>query len=243
MSTPSPSPPARGASLDLLGRAASAGEWERCAELCFRVLHGLPAAAQLAAATAALRAALPPGEPGRAEAGWHRRLLDDPAAWVAAHGRETPDPPEPAAPGDAELAFALDALLVGAAHPDDARVLAAACASAVRAAVDARAAAAWAGDDPAAVEAWRRVADAGDAGDGEAMANALAALEGAGVTESGAAGRARAAAWTDAAAALEAAGVRGHPGPDPTLVEHDLEAWREHELSPIVPGPPNGTPT
>jgi hypothetical protein len=229
----------RAAELAALREAASAGEWPLCAERAYRALHGLPATVQIAAAAAAVLAALRLFEARHPGFAW-ANVAQDPAGWVAAHGRELPGAPLHTGPGDGELEMALDALLISAAYPRDERVLAAASATAMAASVDARGAWAWAANDPEAAAAWGRTAELQEEDAEAQLADALAVLNGRTVLDNPAASRARALAWAEAADALEAAGAASHPGPYPARMERDLAEWLEREMMPIVPGSATG---
>lgn len=119
---------------------------------CFEILCGLPAETQIAAAVASMRRFLPLYERMRPGSTGPRRVLDDPAAWVEAHGRATPLEHDPAPLAESAFDMAFDGLLIAVAHGDDPYSLTSGCSYAIGMAVGARANVVWMADEPSVIE-------------------------------------------------------------------------------------------
>lgn len=141
--------------LDELGRAISTETLDTCAELTFRILHGLPPHLQIGVAQGMMERYLPIFRSRQAVAEQLAPALVDPAEWVAQHGRAIPDL-DASNPADSAFHFCFDALLLAAAYPEESFTLTSSCAAAIEHAIDASRLNVWMADDPIAVELWRQ---------------------------------------------------------------------------------------
>jgi hypothetical protein len=122
----------------------------RATDVCFRILYGLPSPTQTAVAIFTLQRFLPIFERRRPGIGEPGELLSNPQAWVGLHGRMFPV--EPGGQAESAFTFAIDALLLALAYPEDAFTLTSSSTCAVEHAISARASYVWAADDPEAAE-------------------------------------------------------------------------------------------
>lgn len=140
-------------SLDELGRALSAEALDACPEIAFRILYGLPAHTQLGIAQTMMERYIPVFRARQPVAARLEPALADPPDWVARNGRAIPDL-DAANPADSAFHFCFDAILLGAAFPDDPFTVASSSAAAIDHAITASRLNVWMADDPVAVELW-----------------------------------------------------------------------------------------
>ena len=89
------------------------------AELCFKILYGLPIEVHLDLACLVMRRYLPIFHAKWSDVSWPQQILDDVAKWARAEGRGVPNEPKDLDAADASFSFAFDGLLLGYAYRDD----------------------------------------------------------------------------------------------------------------------------
>jgi hypothetical protein len=140
-------------SLDELGRALSAETLDACPEMAFRILYGLPAHIQLGFAQATMERYMPVFRARQPVAARLEPALMDPSDWVARNGRAIPEL-DATNPADSAFHFCFDAILLGAAFPDDPFTVTSSSAAAIDHAITAARLNVWMATDPPAVELW-----------------------------------------------------------------------------------------
>jgi hypothetical protein len=129
--------------------------WERCSELYFRIVYGLPAELQIELARLASSGYLPIFESKWSNVKWPRQLLSDVGQWVAQHARQLPNEPEDTDPADASFLSSLDPILLAAMYSDDRFTVTSSCSAAVNFAIGAFQTNVWMVDDPEALRMWQ----------------------------------------------------------------------------------------
>jgi hypothetical protein len=192
--------------------------WERCAEMCFRILYGVPKDNQRALVITMMRRYLPIFHTRWQTVTWPDQIIDQPGQWVARFGRAIPEQPEVVNPADAAFLFCFDALLNAIAHQSDSAILTSSHVTAINAAISARATNVWIADDPEAVALWK----------------AQGYFPGRSVTENVAAIAVTVREWQMAADWL-AQHAQSFSIDDSNEVDRALERWKDHEMSLLVP--------
>lgn len=201
-------------------QALVAHAWERCPEICFRILYGMPEDIQRALVRAMMRRYLPIFHIRWQTVTWPDQIIDQPNQWVAQFGRAIPEQPEPVNPADAAFIFSFDALLNGVAHQSDPAIVTSSYVAAINAAINACAANVWIVDDPEAVALWE----------------VQGYFPGRSVAENSAAIAVIEREWRIVAQWL-AQHAHSFSIVDFSEVERALEQWKEHEMSLIIPRP------
>ena len=201
-------------------QSSSKEPWGESAELCFKILYGLPADLQIRLACFMMRRYLPIFEFKNHRVKWPRRLLNDVTQWVTTHGREVPEEPEKADAADAAFLYSFDALLLAYAYPNDAYTLSSSCVVAVDSTINARETNTWIYDDPEAYQMWEQ---------GELLPG-RSALENPGAVALSK------REWQLVAQWLEQEQVWSYPDEsDFEQIEQQLSRWMEREMLLIVP--------
>ncbi|MGB0387101.1 MAG: hypothetical protein ACPGWR_19975 [Ardenticatenaceae bacterium] len=206
--------------LDELRQSSSQEPWGESAELCFKILYGLPPDLQIRLACFMMRRYLPIFEFKNHRVKWPRRLLNHIAQWATTHGREVPEEPENADAADAAFLYCFDALLLACAYPNDASTLTSSCVVGVDSAINARETNTWIYDDPEAYQMWEQ---------GELLAG-RSALENPGAIALSK------REWRLVAQWLEQEEVWRYPDEsDFEQIEEQLSRWMEREMLLTVP--------
>ncbi|MDH5181209.1 MAG: hypothetical protein OEZ39_02390 [Gammaproteobacteria bacterium] len=127
-----------------------------CADSCFMVMYGLPAAIQQDLALLTMRRYLPVFQQRNPDIQWPRIILDQPEAWFAQHGRATPEEPDSLNPADAAFLFCYDAILNALANTTNPAILTSSCMCAINSAIDATGTHVWMTTDPEALTMWQQ---------------------------------------------------------------------------------------
>ena len=124
------------------------------AELCFKILYGLPIELHIDLACLVMRRYLPIFHANCPDVTWPKQILDDVAKWARIEGRGVPNEPKNLDAADAAFSFAFDGLLLGYAYRDDNFTLTSSCTYAIFKAIHARKNNIWIADDPHGYWLW-----------------------------------------------------------------------------------------
>ena len=149
--------------LDKLITSATGHEWKGCAELCFKILYGLPVKLQQECAVLMAERYLPLFEAHRPKSSaWARGLIASPIIWIKQKGRAIPSLRGKMHVADSSFITVLDSLLLAFQNSDDKLKLTSACASVITESIGARMVNVWEADDPEAVRLWKASMNSAD---------------------------------------------------------------------------------
>lgn len=195
--------------------------WGQGAELCFKILYGLPAPLQIDFARFMMSRYLPIFESKWEKIKWPRQILSDVAHWADVHGRDVPEEPERADAADAAFSFAFDGLLLAYTYQTHDFTLTSSSVFAIDSAINARETNLWIADDPEAYQMWD---------EGEWLPPGRSALENSAVIAISK------REWQLVAKWLEEEEVWNYPDSvDCSRMEEELACWVEREMLLTVP--------
>lgn len=207
--------------VDDLIQSSAQEPWGQSAELCFKILYGLPANLQMRLACFVMSRYLPIFESKWKDITWPRQILNNIAQWADVHGRDVPEEPETADAADAAFSFAFDGLLLAYAHQNHDFTLTSSSVFAIDSAINARETNVWMADDPEAYQMWE---------EGEWLPPGHTALENA------AAMAVSKREWQLVAKWLQQEEVWNYPdNVDCDQMEEELACWLEREMLLSVP--------
>jgi hypothetical protein len=209
--------------IDQFEQALTNHAWERCAEICFRILYGMPEDIQRTLVITMMRRYLPIFHIRWQTSTWPDQIIDQPQQWVAQLGREIPEQPEAVNPADAAFIYSFDAFLNGIAHQSDSAILTSSYVTSINAVINARAANVWIADDPEAVALWE----------------AQGYFPGRSIAENSAAVAVTVREWRVVVEWLTQH-TQSFSFEDLSAVERALTRWKDHEMSLIIPRPIEG---
>jgi len=140
--------------VDDLIQSSAQEPWGQSAELCFKILYGLPANLQIRLCCFMMSRYLPIFESSFRKIKWPRQILNNVAQWAEVHGRDVPEEPERADAADAAFSFAFDGLLLAYAYQSHDFTLTSSSVFVIDSAINARETNVWMADDPEAYQMW-----------------------------------------------------------------------------------------